>query len=150
MSHPREADHVKLISSLFSPEKEFIDTVIKQLQDICGPVDWVSPELLFDRTTYYAEEMGWPLHRRFISFKDLVLPGQLQKLVETFLGILVGVKKGAVGSQGTRHHPENRETAGIGIGNRFKNKSAEGGFGVGLNFKFLIVPVVRGPPAAAV
>jgi hypothetical protein len=80
MSQPREAGHVKIISSLFSPEKEFIDTVIKQLQDICGPVDWVSPELFFDRTTYYAGEMGWPLHRRFVSFKDLTLPGQLVQI----------------------------------------------------------------------
>ena len=80
MSQPREADHVKIISSLFSPEKELIDTVIKQLQDICGPLDWVSPELFFDRTTYYAREMGWPLHRRFISFKDLAFPGQLVQI----------------------------------------------------------------------
>ena len=63
MSRPHEPDHVKLISSLFSPEKEFLDTIIKQLEKICGPVDWVSPELFFDRTKYYAKEMGWPLLR---------------------------------------------------------------------------------------
>ena len=80
MSQPSETDHVKLISSLFSPEKEFIETVIKQLQDIFGPVDWVSPELFFDRTTYYSGEMGWPLHRRFISFRELVHPGQLVQI----------------------------------------------------------------------
>ncbi len=77
MSHPREPDHVKLISSLFSPEKELIDTVIKQLEEICGPVDWLSPELFFDRTRYYAGEMGWPLHRRFIAFENPVPPNQL-------------------------------------------------------------------------
>ena len=80
MSQPRETDHVKLISSLFSPEKEFIETVIKQLQDIFGPVDWASPELFFDRTTYYSGEMGWPLHRRFISFRELFHPGQLVQI----------------------------------------------------------------------
>ncbi len=80
MSHPREPDHVKLISSLFSPEKELIDTIIKQLEEICGPVDWVSPELFFDRTKYYAGEMGWPLHRRFVAFKKLVPPNQLIEL----------------------------------------------------------------------
>ena len=77
MSHPHEPDHVKLISSLFSSEKEFINKIIKQLEDLCGPVDWISPELFFDRTKYYAREMGWPLHRRFISFEILVPPGKL-------------------------------------------------------------------------
>jgi hypothetical protein len=80
MSRPHEPDHVKLISSLFSPEKEFLDTIIKQLEKICGPVDWVSPELFFDRTKYYAKEMGWPLHRRFIAFEKLALPDQLIEL----------------------------------------------------------------------
>jgi hypothetical protein len=80
MSHPHEPDHVKLISSLFSPEKEFIETIIKQLEEICGPADWVSPELFFDRTKYYAKEMGWPLHRRFISFEKLIPPNQLIEL----------------------------------------------------------------------
>ncbi len=80
MSHPHKPDHVKLISSLFSPEKECIDRSIVQLENICGPVDWVSPELLFDRTKYYVTEMGWPLHRRFISFENLVLPDQLVEL----------------------------------------------------------------------
>lgn len=77
MSHPHESVHVKLISSLFSPEKEFIDTIIRQLEEICGKVDWISPELFFDRTQYYAREMGWPLHRRFISFEELAPPDQL-------------------------------------------------------------------------
>ena len=72
MSQPHEPDPVKLIASLFSPEKEIIDTVVGELSEIIGLVDWISPELLFDRTKYYAREMGWPLHRRFISFAQLV------------------------------------------------------------------------------
>lgn len=77
MSHPREPDPVKLISSLFSHEKGIIEKVIGQLSDIYGPVDHISPELLFDRTRYYAKEMGWPLHRRFVSFEKLVPTGTL-------------------------------------------------------------------------
>jgi len=80
MSRPTEPEHVKLISSLFSSEKELIDTIIKRLEEICGPVDWISPELFFDRTKYYAGEMGWPLHRRFISFENLISPDQLVDL----------------------------------------------------------------------
>jgi len=72
MSQPHEPDPVKLISSLFSPDKDLIDAVIGEIAKIFGSVDWISPELLFDRTKYYAREMGWPLHRLFISFSQLV------------------------------------------------------------------------------
>jgi hypothetical protein len=75
MSHPREPDPVKLISSLFSNEKEILEKVIVQLSDIYGPPDRISPELMFDRTRYYAREMGWPLHRRFVSFSKLISAG---------------------------------------------------------------------------
>jgi len=80
MSHPNEPDHVKLISSLFSPEKEIIDTIVRRLEGIFGPTDWIGPEQLFDRTRYYAGEMGWPLHRRFISFENLIPPDQLVEI----------------------------------------------------------------------
>lgn len=80
MSHPREPGPVKLISSLFSPERGYIDRVIGQLSSIFGPIDWLSPELFFDRTKYYAKEMGWPLYRRFISFERLVPPDQLVEI----------------------------------------------------------------------
>ena len=57
MSSPREAEDVKLISSIFSPHKELIDRVIGELEQTVGLKDWISPELLFDRTKYYAREM---------------------------------------------------------------------------------------------
>ena len=72
MSHPHEPGPVKLISSLFSPEKGLIDRVIGQLSELCSVVDCMSPEFYFDRTKYYAREMGWPLHRRFFSFSKLI------------------------------------------------------------------------------
>jgi hypothetical protein len=74
MSEPSRADDVKLISSLFSSDKAFIDEIIHVLEHRFGSVDWTSPELFFDRTQYYAKEMGWPLHRRFVSFKKLIRP----------------------------------------------------------------------------
>ena len=77
MSTPSEPEKVKLITSLFSPQKDLIDQVIPEMESIFGPVDWKSGELFFDRTKYYAREMGWPLFRRFISFKDLIRPEDL-------------------------------------------------------------------------
>jgi hypothetical protein len=80
MSYPREPEPVKIISSLFSPERECIDKVISQLSGVYGPLDWLSPELFFDRTKYYAREMGWPLYRRFISFEKVLPPDRLTEI----------------------------------------------------------------------
>lgn len=80
MSDPHEADDVKLISSLFSPSKELIDDVIPELEQMFSPSDWRSPELYFDRTKYYAWEMGWPLHRRFVSFERLIRPTDIVEI----------------------------------------------------------------------
>ncbi len=77
MSTPCEAEDVKLITSLFSPQKDLIDSIVNKLETIWGPIDWVSPNLFFDRTRYYAEEMGWPLHRRFMTFRDLIRPEEI-------------------------------------------------------------------------
>ncbi len=79
MSNPSEAEGVKLISSLFSADANLIDRVILEMEGLFGPTDWISPAFFFDRTKYYEKEMGWPLHRRFISFKNLVRP---QDIVE--------------------------------------------------------------------
>jgi hypothetical protein len=79
MSSPSEAEDVKLISSLFSSQANLIDRVILDMEGLFGPTDWISPAFFFDRTKYYEKEMGWPLHRRFISFKTLMRP---QDIVE--------------------------------------------------------------------
>ncbi len=80
MSHPSEPDPVKLIASLFSPEKEMLDRAAADMEVLFGPVDWRSPELYFDRTRYYEREMGWPLHRCFVSFERLVPADRLAEI----------------------------------------------------------------------
>lgn len=77
MSTPIDSDNVKLICSLFSPEEKLVDSVINELKDKFGPTDWISPGLFFDRTRYYEREMGWPLYRRFITFRELIRPEEI-------------------------------------------------------------------------
>jgi hypothetical protein len=74
MSALREADPVKLIASIFSAEEELIQTAIRGLEAMFGPLDWKRAGLFFDRTRYYEKEMGWPLFRRFVAFRDLIPP----------------------------------------------------------------------------
>lgn len=77
MSQPHDPSPAKLMASLFSPEEDLVDQVVQELAEILGPLDWVSPPLMFDRTRYYAREMGWPLHRRFVAASELVPPERL-------------------------------------------------------------------------
>jgi len=74
MSLPREPEKAKLITGLFSSDRPLIFKVIEELEQIFGDIDWISHELSFDRTRYYEKEMGWPLWRRFLSFKRLIDP----------------------------------------------------------------------------
>ena len=80
MSQPREPDPVKLIASIFSPKEELIQEVINEMSLRYGPTDWQSPPMFFDRTRYYEREMGWPLHRRFVSFERLIRPEELVRV----------------------------------------------------------------------
>lgn len=82
MSSPGKPDDVKLISSVFSPREDLIEDVLARLEELFGPVDWKSPPVFFDRTRYYEREMGWPLHRRFVSFRALVRPDDLPDIKE--------------------------------------------------------------------
>jgi hypothetical protein len=77
MSTPTESDRVRLFSSLFSTDKDLIDRVIDELIGLFGPSDVITPWLMFERTRYYEKEMGWPLYRRFITFKELIPPEEL-------------------------------------------------------------------------
>jgi hypothetical protein len=77
MSAPREPEPVKLIASIFSPEKALIEKIFDELSKQFGTIDIVSDEFAFDRTRYYEKEMGWPLYRNFVSFEELVSADQL-------------------------------------------------------------------------
>jgi hypothetical protein len=96
MSNPSDAEDVKLIASLFSSQANLIDRVILEMEGLFGPTDWISPAFFFDRTKYYEKEMGWPLHRRFISFKALVRP---QDIVEIKLKTNILEKKESQGGK---------------------------------------------------
>jgi hypothetical protein len=50
------------------------------LEEHFGEIDYTSEELLFSWTSYYNEEMGSPIFRKFFSFKELVDPGILSSV----------------------------------------------------------------------
>jgi hypothetical protein len=72
MSRPKLPEHAKLIIGLFTPEKSLCKPLVTELEKQFGPVDYISKWLRFNFTDYYTPEMGGPLFRRFLGFKQLI------------------------------------------------------------------------------
>jgi Domain of unknown function (DUF4416) len=72
MSQPRPPKPAKLVIGFFSKEKRLGIKVVKALVDEYGAVDMASSWLPFNFTTYYSKEMGSPLFRRLVVFKQLI------------------------------------------------------------------------------
>jgi len=77
MSKPTEAPPVKLIFSIFAPAAEIVSQAIARLSVLYGQPDFVSAQIPFDYTDYYAPEMGLALVRRFLSMEKLIRPEAL-------------------------------------------------------------------------
>ncbi len=77
MSKPTQAAAVKLIFSVFAPAGNLINDAIRRLAVRYGQPDYVSAQIPFDYTAYYAPEMGQTLVRRFLSMEGLIRPESL-------------------------------------------------------------------------
>lgn len=72
MALPKPPEKVKLIFSvIYNPKIDF-DNILSDMKSIWGEIDFISEEMAFDYTTYYEEEMGKNLIRRFVSFLNLI------------------------------------------------------------------------------
>jgi hypothetical protein len=66
-------DRVKLIAGLISNDPEMFSRLKRPLERLLkNLIDYESPILDFDKTSYYKEEMGPGLKRIFFGFKDLI------------------------------------------------------------------------------
>ncbi len=77
MGVEQEFQRVKLFSGFIYKDEDIYRAEKKRLEEIFSPVDLESDVFNFDFTTYYNEEMGVPLFRRFVSFKELIEPVRL-------------------------------------------------------------------------
>ncbi|MDI6751312.1 MAG: DUF4416 family protein [bacterium] len=68
---------VKLICGMLTANRSLFDTACSILARRFGEIDFISETIPFDSTTYYNEELGEPLYRRFVSFRRLILPDSL-------------------------------------------------------------------------
>jgi len=77
MSEPQPPKPACLVVGMFMKEQSFFSTITSQLISSFGPLEMVSRWFNFDYTSYYQKEMGTPLFRRMLSFKQLIDPGEL-------------------------------------------------------------------------
>lgn len=79
MSVPLAPEKAKLVVAVIINGKTNFDELLALLSQKFGEAERLSPWYDFDFTTYYEPEMGAPLYRRFIVFKEPVaqetLPG---------------------------------------------------------------------------
>ncbi|MBN2385008.1 DUF4416 family protein [bacterium] len=69
--------NVKLIMGLLIGPDQKIERCSPALHDAFGQVDYVSGPTLFSVTDYYDQELGSPINRYFMSFKQLIDPAAL-------------------------------------------------------------------------
>jgi hypothetical protein len=67
----------KLVCSLLAGETVWLEAARKAMADLWGQVDWQSPILSFQETSYYEREFGPDLKRCFVSFGPLVSQDRL-------------------------------------------------------------------------
>jgi hypothetical protein len=72
MSKPQAPKPAKLVVGFFLKEKALSETIVREMKTLWGPIDMVSCWLNFNFTAYYEKEMGGPLFRRMVVFKNLV------------------------------------------------------------------------------
>ena len=72
MGAPMEPPPVKLVMGLIYGSEANAHSALGALAERLGPVDMECSPFPFDFTAYYEEEMGGPLARKFVSFRDLV------------------------------------------------------------------------------
>lgn len=77
MSKPRRPAPVKLFAGMLSSGDSLFEEAAALLEKDYGPADYTSRDLPFEFTRYYENEIGSPLCRRFIFFKNHVDPERL-------------------------------------------------------------------------
>ena len=71
---------VKLIVGMLSKDDAVFAAAEAMMQPVWGRIEIVSDVMPFTQTSYYAKQMGEPLLRKFVSFADLIDPGDLAEI----------------------------------------------------------------------
>ncbi len=71
---------VKLIVGILACNEELAGRAVRDMEQLWGGTDIISDIIPFNYTDYYRKEMGEGLLRMFVSFEELILPGQIAQI----------------------------------------------------------------------
>jgi hypothetical protein len=80
MSQPHSPSPAKLVISTLMNSRALGPRLFNDLEQALGAIDTVGPWMDFDYTDYYTPEMGKPLYRRMLVFKDLIAQTDLARI----------------------------------------------------------------------
>ena len=80
MAEPKPFSEVKLLCGIIGAEERYFKKAEDCLVRLYGSIDLESPVFTFDFTDYYEKQMGRNLKRKFLSFRDLILPDKLSEI----------------------------------------------------------------------
>lgn len=64
------------VGTLYADSKAF-DAAEKLLTQNFGDILLSSSRIMWNHSSYYKDELGWPIYRQFIFFRNLIDPGSL-------------------------------------------------------------------------
>ena len=76
----RAYENVKPLLGILTSAPEIIDRIKPAIEKRLGPIEQDSGLFPWNSSSYYAEEMGEALYRRFLSFKKLIDPDGLAEI----------------------------------------------------------------------
>jgi len=77
MGTARQPEPAKLLVGLLARERVLLDEAAERLARAFGPVEERSTPVPFNHTDYYAAELGMQPWRQFLTFSNLIDPGDL-------------------------------------------------------------------------
>ena len=80
MSIPQAPKPAKLVIGLIMKDRSLFESLGVELSAGFGSVDMISSWMPFDYTSYYEPEMGTPLFRRLLTFKQLINQEELPEI----------------------------------------------------------------------
>lgn len=66
-----------LFAGMLYARREYFSAASVKLEGLFGTIAMQSPELEWDHSDYYRDELGWPVARTFVFYRDLIDPLRL-------------------------------------------------------------------------
>ncbi len=76
----REPQPVKLIVGILAADQNCLQAAVEAVCSEFGESDFISEAFPFNRTDYYKDETGGNILRQFVTFSDLIGPGELASI----------------------------------------------------------------------